>query len=200
MKTSAVRICVPVCVERASELASALQRAAEVADIIEVRLDYLLDDERNDALRQLSVRASASSCPLLLTMRPAEQGGRTNLNLAHRLEFWSKTAAAGNHYLDLELDLVSRLADPRTNAQATIDWNRVIGSHHDFAGVPAGLEKIYEQIAATPARILKIAVQADDATDCLPVFCLLERAQREGREMIAISMGQAGNMTGILGA
>jgi 3-dehydroquinate dehydratase/shikimate dehydrogenase len=46
---------------------------------------------------------------------------------------------------------------------------------------------------------LKIAVQADDAIDCLPVFRLLERAQLEGREMIAIAMGQAGIMTRILG-
>src|SRR5213593_1343767 len=110
MKTSAVRICVPVCVSRASELADAVQRAAEVADILELRLDYLLDDERDDAMRQLSVHASACSCPLVLTMRPAEQGGRTNLNLADRLEFWSETTDAGNYYLDLELDLVSGLA------------------------------------------------------------------------------------------
>jgi len=54
-------------------------------------------------------------------------------------------------------------------------------------------------MAATSARILKIAVQADDATDCLPVFRLLEQAQLEGREMIAIAMGQAGIMTRILG-
>src|SRR5258707_8280091 len=54
-------------------------------------------------------------------------------------------------------------------------------------------------MAATPAKILKIAVQANDATDCLPVFRLLERAQREGREMIAIAMGPAGIMTRILG-
>jgi 3-dehydroquinate dehydratase / shikimate dehydrogenase len=54
-------------------------------------------------------------------------------------------------------------------------------------------------MAATEARILKIAVQADDATDCLPLFRLLERAQREGRELIAIAMGPAGIMTRILG-
>jgi 3-dehydroquinate dehydratase/shikimate dehydrogenase len=54
-------------------------------------------------------------------------------------------------------------------------------------------------MAATSARILKIAVQADDAIDCLPIFRLLERAQRNGREIIAIAMGQAGIMTRILG-
>src|SRR5207253_10498388 len=40
---------------------------------------------------------------------------------------------------------------------------------------------------------------ADDAVDCLPIFRLLERARRVGREMIAIAMGQAGIMTRVLG-
>ena len=59
--------------------------------------------------------------------------------------------------------------------------------------------KIYERMAATPARVLKIAVKANDATDCLPVFNLLERARADGREMIAIAMGTAGVATRILG-
>ena len=46
---------------------------------------------------------------------------------------------------------------------------------------------------------MKIAVRANDATDCLSIFHLLQRAEREGREMIAIAMGQAGIMTRILG-
>ncbi|MDQ2921967.1 MAG: shikimate dehydrogenase, partial [Acidobacteriota bacterium] len=79
------------------------------------------------------------------------------------------------------------------------DWSRVICSHHDFLGVPANLAEIYEAIAATPARILKIAVHANDATDCLPVFHILERALKDGREMIAIAMGTAGIATRILG-
>src|SRR5260370_4195916 len=54
-------------------------------------------------------------------------------------------------------------------------------------------------MAATPARILKTAVQTDDASDCITVFRLLERAQRGGREMSAIAMGPGGIMTRILG-
>ena len=102
-------------------------------------------------------------------------------------------------FIDLELDLVLSFAAERSLGESWIDWSRVICSHHDFGGVPSDLDQIYERMAATPARILKIAVQADDATDCLPIFRLLERAQREGREMIAIAMGQAGVMTRILG-
>jgi 3-dehydroquinate dehydratase/shikimate dehydrogenase len=54
-------------------------------------------------------------------------------------------------------------------------------------------------MAATDAPILKIAVHAEDAVDCIPILKLLDRAQRDGREMIAIAMGQAGLMTRVLG-
>ena len=80
-----------------------------------------------------------------------------------------------------------------------LDWGRVICSHHDFAGTPVELDKIYERMAATPAHVLKIAVSAGDVTDCIPVFHLLDRARREGREIVAIAMGEAGIATRILG-
>jgi 3-dehydroquinate dehydratase/shikimate dehydrogenase len=54
-------------------------------------------------------------------------------------------------------------------------------------------------MSRTPARVLKIAVQAKDAIDCLPIFQLLNRAREDGREMIAIAMGVAGVATRILG-
>jgi 3-dehydroquinate dehydratase/shikimate dehydrogenase len=54
-------------------------------------------------------------------------------------------------------------------------------------------------MCSTPGRILKLAVQANDATDCLPVFALLEQAHSDGRAMIAIAMGDAGIATRILG-
>ena len=98
------------------------------------------------------------------------------------------------------ISLMSSLSCWRaTNIRQQLSSKRLICSHHDFAGVPADLENIYRRMAATNAPILKIAVQADDAIDCLPVFNLIERARREGRELIAIAMGQAGVMTRILG-
>src|SRR6185369_8169272 len=82
----------------------------------------------------------------------------------------------------------------------TPDWSRVIASHHDFSGVPSDLQQIYEHLAETPAHVLKIAVQAHDVVDCIPVFQLLDRARRDGREIIAIAMGNAGIATRILGS
>jgi 3-dehydroquinate dehydratase/shikimate dehydrogenase len=133
-------------------------------------------------------------------MRSAEQGGHTSTKLDDRRHFWRSLGRIPESCLiDLELDLVLDLAAEEARAKSWIDWSRVICSHHDFGGIPVDLERIFERMVATPARILKIAVQVDDATDCLTIFRLLERAQRDGREMIAIAMGQGGIMTRILG-
>ena len=197
MNTNSAKICVPVCVPRASELAPAIARAAEVADIIELRLDYLLEGELELAKDILGSLIGKAEVPIILTMRSGEQGGRVSLSLDQRSQFWASLgSSAENCFKDFELDLVQEY---QGRADEQMDWSKVICSHHDFAGVPVNLEQIYESMAATAARILKIAVQAADATDCLPVFHLLKRAQREGREMIAIAMGPAGIMTRILG-
>ncbi len=200
MKSNPARVCVPVCVQRASELAEAIKRAAEFADIVELRLDCFDDDERETVFPFLRDHLNRDGTAMLLTFRPAEQGGYTATDSRARRDFWaSLTRISNGALMDLELDLVLSIAAGAPADEPSIDWSRVICSHHDFSGVPSDLDQIYERMAATPAHILKIAVQAADATDCLPVFHLLERAQREEREMIAIAMGQAGIMTRILG-
>ncbi len=195
-ETNPPRICIPVCEQYARNLTQAIARAAVDADVIELRLDCLLPAELDAALRDLRQLLRACSRPVILTLRPAEQGGHRELNLTERRALWSNHIGYNDEFADfadIELDLASDYME-----REELAWDRVICSHHDFAGVPADLEKIYERMAATPARILKIAVQANDATDCLPVFHLLERARREKREMIAIAMGEAGIATRIL--
>lgn len=217
-----MRVCVPVCVRRADELKAAVARAAAHADIVELRLDCLEASELERARPLLAELFDAPPRPFLVTFRPAEQGGRRALDTRQRLSFWLDHSwpVAGERdraeLFDIELDLLSAndenaptegraatKAEDETRA-AFGEWlklngPRVVCSHHDFGGVPANLEQLYERAARTPARVLKFAVRADDATDCLPVLRLLERARREGRELIAVSMGEAGTWTRVLG-
>ena len=197
MKTNAAKICVPICAQTASELSQTIARVTEIADVIELRLDCLLEGELDSASNVLSSLIGKAEALTILTMRSGEQGGRVSLNLDQRAQFWSSLGSTAENCLkDFEFDLVQEY---KRRAAEQVDWSKVICSHHDFVGVPSDLEQIYESMTATNARILKIAVQADDATDCIPVFYLLERARSEGREMIAIAMGAAGVMSRILG-
>lgn len=190
MQTNAsrtTRVCVPVCEKNLSAFKSACERAAERADLIELRLDCLDSENLSKAVSHLS----HISHPVILTLRPSEQGGYRSLTRDERETFWKTDAPRGDAiWWDVEAGLVHDVSP---------DWSRTIVSHHDFSGVPTDLENIYEQLAQTPARVLKIAVQANDIIDCIPVFRLLDRALGAGREMIAIAMGDAGIATRILG-
>jgi len=167
-------------------LRSSCERATEWADLIELRLDCL-KDLPEDAARVLN----NFSRPVILTFRPTEQGGHRDSTRAERQAFWTTLAPQiESDWWDVEGDLAATLS---------INSSRIIVSHHDFSGVPEDLEQIYERLASTPAAVVKIAVQANDITDCLPVFKLLDRARNEGRELIAIAMGNAGIATRILG-
>jgi 3-dehydroquinate dehydratase/shikimate dehydrogenase len=99
-------------------------------------------------------------------------------------------------FVDLELDL---LESPHAGSLRELFQSfRVICSHHDFRGTPAGLESLFERMARTPAEILKIAARANSIADCADVLRLCERGRREGREVIAVSMGEAGLLTRVL--
>jgi len=149
-------------------------------------LDCLKSDPEN--LAQL---LQTISTPVILTFRPSEQGGHRQLTRAARLNFWNNVAPRGEGiWWDIEGDLAQELSP---------DWSRVIVSHHDFNGVPDDLNNIYQQLAATPAHVVKIAFQTHDIIDCIPAFELLARARRDGREIIPIAMGDAGITTRVLG-
>ena len=215
MTRNRTRICVPVCVGRAGELREAVGRAAAHADLVELRLDCLDASELEAARPALAALLAAPPRPLVLTLRPAEQGGRRALDARERLafrldEFWLHEGEPHPpDFFDIELDLMP--AGEGADEQGAADeqrrafdgWlsrnlERVICSHHDFAGVPPNPDELYERMAATPARVLKIAYAAETATDCLPAFSLLERARREGRELVAVAMGDAGLLTRVL--
>src|SRR5438876_11230759 len=89
MKSSPAKICVPVCVRRATDLEDAIARAAEVADIVELRLDYLDDNERENALAFLQDYLNRAGTPVILTLRSPEQGGRTTSDFEARRDFWT---------------------------------------------------------------------------------------------------------------
>ena len=189
MQTSAsrTRVCVPVREKDLGAFKSACERAIALADVVELRLDRLEPQYVSAAVSDLS----SFPCPVILTFRPSEQGGYRDLSRAERLAFWKTEALRGDSvWWDVEVDVANDLSP---------DWSRIILSHHDFSGTPSDLETIYERLAQTPAGVIKIAVHANEIVDCIPVFELIDRARNEGREVIAIAMGNAGIAARILG-
>lgn len=191
-------ICISVCEESITAAQQAINQAGPFGDLIEIRLDCMQSAQIVD--RNVERLFEDAAKPTILTYRPMRHGGHRELSNKARLRFWLFSRPATKDFIDMEFDLV-RNADIFEHADELKlpDWDRVICSQHDFSGRHAHLDHLYTEMAKTPARILKIAVRADDAVDCLPVFQVLERARREGRKLIAVAMGPPGIITRILG-
>lgn len=185
-------ICVPITENKAENFLNAINEAAINADAIELRLDYLHENELANVLSALP--AQEISKPLIFTFRPREQGGMRDLPLENRLAFWQALSGeikALISYADFELDLVEFLADKNP----PIEWAKIICSNHNFDETPANLETTFDRIARTPAAVVKIATKANSISDCLPLFALMERTRKP---VIILGMGLAGISTRIL--
>jgi 3-dehydroquinate dehydratase/shikimate dehydrogenase len=185
-------ICAVITQETLEAARAALLDAARCADLAEVRLDYLRDFDFSDPglLRPL---LEGRPLPVILTCRAFSEGGRQMVDEPARLRLLVEGAKAGADYCDIEY------ASIREALRFAPDPSRLIVSHHNFDQTPADIQRVYEELRAVDAAVLKIAVQANRISDTLAIFKLLDRAQSEGRNLIALGMGQSGLITRALG-
>jgi 3-dehydroquinate dehydratase/shikimate dehydrogenase len=188
------KICVSVCSATLIELFKDLERAEQVADVIEIRFDHIDPSELDlsgygsisYALR--NIFKGKKRTPWIATLRPREQGGVRDISFDERKRFWRSMPAVD--FVDLEPDIPDTLIP---------DGSKCIRSFHDFEGSSADVEAIYVALAAKTADIIKIAVRAEGVTDALGVWKLLEIAASEGKRVVPIAMGEAGKWTRIIG-
>ncbi|MEO6050453.1 MAG: shikimate dehydrogenase [Pyrinomonadaceae bacterium] len=180
------KICVSVSAETADEMIGNITRAEEFADVIEVRFDCL-EPSQVDKCRMEIARLNFKK-PLLATFRSPEQGGNNTASIEDRTAFW-QNPPLGFWAADVEEDVFGEAAD----------WSNRILSHHDFEKTPDDRDAVYFRLAASDTEIIKIAVQADDIVDTIPVWKLLKRAKSQNQQIVPIAMGEAGKWTRILG-
>lgn len=159
---------------------AALHKAAELADVVELRLDLM---DELDLPRLLDGRP----CPVVVTCRATREGGRWRGSEEARLDVLRRAIDLGAEYVDVEADAIDAI---RERGQS-----RLIASSHDFAAMPADLPGLWQRLASTGADVVKIVGMARDARDTVPVLRMLEAADRP---TIAIAMGPAGLATRVL--
>jgi 3-dehydroquinate dehydratase/shikimate dehydrogenase len=188
-------ICISICESDWPSVAQAVRDAGGFNALIEIRLDCLAAEvlPNPDALNKLLANCPQ---PTIVTFRAAEEGGRSDADYETRFRFWREGGLdLPSKFVDLELDVAEQLS----REAVAVDWSRVICSYHNHNELPEEMRQTLERLAATPARVLKIAARVNDAVDCLQIFDLLADARRDGREIIAVGMGAAGVATRILG-
>jgi 3-dehydroquinate dehydratase/shikimate dehydrogenase len=183
------KICVSVCARSVDELIARIKRAADSADVIEIRFDCLQENELVQALERLPQLSN-----LLITFRVKSEGGKRELTLADRIEFWKNFQHYNknkDYFVDLEADT--------SYFENFVKGKKILSTHY-FQKVPKDLASVFSGLSkSAKSSIIKIAVQTHDITDSIPVWQLLKRAKSEKKEIIPIAMGESGKWTRILG-
>lgn len=185
-------ICVPITETNPEAFLAVIREAAQSADVVELRLDYLTAEGCQTVIEQLPALTGVN---LLLTFRPREQGGQRDLSLQDRQTFWRNLppeVVNAIRFADFEFDLVESLGE-----QSPVPWEKVICSWHNFSETPKDLPSRYDRMAATPAAVVKIATMANGIGDCLRTFELIEHAKGK-KPVIALAMSLAGLATRVL--
>ena len=155
--------------------------AAEGAELIEMRLDYI---GRHIDLRRL---LAERHCPVLVTCRRKEDGGRWEKSEDERRMILRSAIASGVDFVDLEEDIASEI--PRYGS------TKRIVSLHNFDETPGNLGEIHKRLAALDADIVKIATMANTFADCIRMLELVKHATVP---TIGLCMGEIGAITRIM--
>jgi 3-dehydroquinate dehydratase/shikimate dehydrogenase len=191
MSGNTSRVCAVITEETIDGARTAIKQAAKVADLVEIRLDYLTDFDFKD-LSVVRSLVSESSLPTIVTCRAASEGGRQQIDDETRLTLLAQASWFAD-YCDIEAVHYIRALKFEPNTP------RLIVSHHDFTGTPADLDAIYERVTYLPSQTHKIAATANNISDSLAVLKLLDRARRERHSLIALAMGEPGLITRVMG-
>lgn len=190
------RICVPLPIERLSDLSSLIRRAQDAgADFIEVRLDFL----QEDILGQMNVlekEIADASVPLIATNREHRQGGKKVQEEKKRVEILIKAAEIGFEYVDVELS--TRDLKQAINRIVNLGSKPVI-SYHNFKNTPSEveMEKIVKSQIEAGASVCKLVTTANTIEDGIRCLLFTYKMSRV-TDIVCFAMGRQGTISRIL--
>jgi len=183
-------ICVSLTEATTGETLARMEALTSVADLFEVRADFLRDLDLGALLRS---RAK----PLLFTCRPESEGGRwPDADTEGRRRLLRQAVERGFEFVDVEL---SSGFDDLIAAKA---GDGLVLSFHDLEGIPDDLDGLHARMAATGADVIKIVGTARSVADLGRLTALARRQPSSpgtGRGLVSLAMGPLGIPSRILG-
>jgi len=182
-------ICVSVMAEDTTAILAAVSPVVLLADVIEIRLDGMHAPRIGDCITALPK-------PVLVTNRPAWEGGRFSGSEKERIDLLEDAMQEGAQYVDIELRTAPELRT-RIVAAARQCGVKVIISSHDFEKTPTTdqLSSILASMIASGADVAKIVTTAASPGDALRVLALQQEAMAATFPLSAFAMGAAGTIS-----
>lgn len=166
-----------------------ISKALPFADLVELRLDCF---QTIDLLALGSLR-SQFSIPMIFTLRSKSQGGSYDLPEKKRLATIRELLSLEPEYIDLEYGVLSDFIE---ETKLNFPSVKLIFSYHNFSETPKDLDGLYHEMRKISAFYYKIALFSQN---CLDTLRFLVWARNCESKVIAISMGQEGEFSRILG-
>ena len=183
-----MKIAVPITATMMDEALQDIDSASKVADIIELRMDYLETSNLDKVVRRL---VQHTPKPIIATNRIKAEGGHFEGSEIKRFALLQYAIDLGAAYVDIELDHYSCTFE--------LQSTKLILSHHNFNETPADLNAIYQRMKVHDPHIIKIATKANSPRDSLRMLNFISDVSSEGQDVIGICMGQEGIPTRIYG-
>jgi 3-dehydroquinate dehydratase / shikimate dehydrogenase len=187
----------------AGELFEKIERAANLADVIEIRFDLLANGETEKVLAGLP-KSDAGGAEFLATNRPGTDAD-AKAAFGDRIKFWVRILSSRRfRYIDLEEDLIFALTYNQVFSHELLAGHEIIGSHHNFYETPPDIGPVLKAFEPDPESsfkcdAVKIATTANSITDTIELWYVLDWARHYGIQAVPIAMGEAGKWTRVLG-
>jgi 3-dehydroquinate dehydratase/shikimate dehydrogenase len=153
--------------------------------LVEIRADHLEVGDVEGLVRR-------AGRPVIVTIRPGNDVGRTDRPDADRLAILQAALAGGARFIDVEWG--SALAGLADGEHA----GRVILSHHGAHCDLSELLQIYQRMATTAAGKLKLVPRAESVEEASAVFDVLRQVGRPDRRLACFALGRPGAITRLL--
>ena len=187
-----MKLCLSIAPTTTAEAIEKLKSVESTVDLVEVRVDCIQDLDLQKLLRKPRPK-------VIITNRREEEGGKFSGSSAQQYEILSEALRHGAEFVDIELSWGLRQVRQQLKRLQSIDSRaKVIVSYHNFNSAPSNLLSIYENIRNVGAPIVKIAVMAADIKDNRKIFELCRQARSDKQPIIAICMGEKGEISRIL--
>ncbi len=190
-------ICIPVVAARQSEALRIIERAAGLADILELRMDLLADGKVAELIA--AARSAAPDLKVLVTNRAVRAADFRDEK--RRVGVLLEAVDQGADFVDIELATAAAWREEMLAAiAARQNRTALIVSHHDFRQTPSPLtlRSYFKKSVQAGAGVVKIVTTARKPEDNLAVLGLIPYAGERKVRIVAFCMGGLGRISRVM--